>query len=56
MNTTKANNKKHQDCLDSVKAFVKAGGKIKKAPDDYKGLTWQTPKPKRLVIDNKNKI
>ncbi|MGB0943119.1 MAG: hypothetical protein ACPGUE_11985 [Marinomonas sp.] len=56
MNTIQANNKKHQEALDVTTKFIKAGGKVTKAPDDYKGLTWEAPKPRRLVIHNKNKI
>jgi hypothetical protein len=56
MNMIQENNRKHQECIDAVESFKKAGGKITKAPNDYKGKTWEAPKPRRLVIHNKKGI
>ena len=46
MSSTQINNTKHQDCLDQVEAFKKSGGKIKKPGSNYKGQTYEAPRPK----------
>lgn len=53
MNTTQRNNERHEQAIKQYNDFVKAGGKVITAPDDYQGQTWQAPKPRRLVIHNK---
>lgn len=53
MNQVEINNKRHAESLKVVERFLKAGGKITHAPDDYKGVEWVAPKPKRLVNPKK---
>ena len=56
MNTIQLNNERHEKALEQVAEFVMSGGEIKYADDDYKGLTWEAPRPKRLVMpDNTGK-
>lgn len=45
--STTLNNKKHEQALKVADEFVRNGGKITQAPDNYKGLTWKAPEPKR---------
>jgi len=46
MNTAQRNNERHQEALSIVDTAVKAGIKIKLAPDNYKVQDWEPPKPK----------
>jgi len=54
MNSIQINNTRHQEALDQVANFKKAGGKIKTAPDSYEGQLWKSPKPKKRVVRTKN--
>ena len=53
MNSISINNARHQDALDQVANFKKAGGKIKKPPGNYEGQLWKSPEPKRRVTRSK---
>jgi len=46
MNTIQLNNERHEKALEQVAEFVMSGGEIEYADDDYKGLTWEAPRPK----------
>ena len=46
MNSISINNARHQDALDQVANFKKLGGKIKKPGSNYKGQTYEAPRPK----------
>ena len=46
MNTIQLNNERHKKALEQVAEFVMLGGEIEYADDDYKGLTWEAPRPK----------
>ncbi len=46
MNSIKLNNERHNKALKVAEDFKKAGGKITKPANDYKGLTWEAPRPR----------
>lgn len=46
MNSTQLNNERHNKALKQYDDFVKAGNKVTRPADDYKGLTYEFPKPK----------
>lgn len=56
MNQAQINKQRHLEALKVVEDFVKAGGKITKAPDNYKGIERKAPKPKRMVIPNQKRV
>lgn len=53
MNSIKLNNEKHNKALKVAEDFKKAGGKITRPANDYKGLTCEFPRTR--AQRNKNK-
>jgi hypothetical protein len=53
MNKTTIRNKLHQEGLDLTAKFIKSGGKVTTAPDNYEGQVWEAVRPKHRQVNRR---